>query len=175
MKININSKNLNPSDALKSKIIAKMEKLDKYFSSETEANIMLTEVRTGLAKLEATIYAGGIIFRAEESNADLSYCLDKVIDRLSTQMRRFKKKLIKKHKDQKDVLLAEIPDTTEAVEEIDIAKTKVFTLTPMTTEEAVLQMELLEHSFYVFANPDTGKVNIVYKRADDRYGLLITE
>jgi putative sigma-54 modulation protein len=175
MKININSKNLNPSDELKSKIIAKMGKLNKYFSSDTEADIMLSEVKTGLAKLEATIYAGGIIFRAEESNADLFYCLDKVMDKLSTQMRRFKKKLIKRHKDQKSVMFAEIPDTAEAVEEIDVVKTKVFTLTPMTTEEAILQMELLEHSFYVFANPDNGKANVVYKREDGQYGLLLTE
>ena len=175
MQVNIKSKNLNPSDALESKIIVKMSKLDKYFSNETTAEVMLTEVKTGLAKLEATINAGGMIFRAEESNADLFYCLDKVIDKLSSQMSRFKKKLIKKHKDQKEILLTELPDVAEAVEEVSVVKTKTFALTPMTTDEAILQMELLEHSFYVFANPDTGKANIVYKRADGQYGLLITE
>ncbi len=175
MKVNIKSKNLNPSDALVSKIEAKIGKLDKYFSSDIEANVMLTEVKTGLAKLEATINAGGMIFRAEESNADLFFCLDKVIDKLSSQMSRFKKKLIKKHKDQKDILLAEVPDVAEAVEEVNVVKTKTFALTPMTTDEAILQMELLAHNFYVFANPDTGKANIVYKRADGQYGLLVTE
>lgn len=175
MQVNIKSKNLNPSDALVSKIEAKFGKLDKYFSNETTAEIMLTEVKTGLAKLEATISAGGMLFRAEESNADLFFCLDKVIDKLSSQMSRFKKKIIKKHKDQKEVFLAELPDIEEAVEEVNVVKTKTFTLTPMTTDEAILQMELLEHSFYVFANPDTGKANIVYKRADGQYGLLVTE
>ena len=175
MQVNIKSKNLNPSDALVSKIEAKFAKLDKYFSNETTAEIMLTEVKTGLAKLEATINAGGMIFRAEESNSDLFFCLDKVIDKLSSQMSRFKKKIIKKHKDQKEIFLTEVPDVAEAVDEISVVKTKTFALTPMTTEEAILQMELLEHNFYVFANPDTGKANVVYKRADGQYGLLITE
>ena len=175
MNIQIRSKNLNPSDALKNKIEAKMSKLEKYFSSDTEAQIMLSEEKTGLAKLEATIKAGGMIFRAEESNSDLFFCLDKVIDKLSSQMSKFKKKLIKKHKDQKEIFLAEVPDVEEAVEETTVVKTKTFALTPMTTDEAILQMELLAHNFFVFADPETGKANVVYKRADGQYGLLQTE
>ena len=175
MKVSIKSKNLNPSDALVSKIEAKINKLGKYFSDDIEATVMLSEVKTGLAKLEATIKAGGIIFRAEESNADLFFCLDKVLDKLSSQMSRFKKKLIKKHKDQKDILFAEVPDVEEAVDEINVVKTKKFALTPMTTDEAILQMELLAHNFFVFQDPDTGKANVVYKRADGQYGLLQTE
>jgi len=175
MKVNIRSKNLNPSDALVSKIEAKMAKLDKYFAKDTTAEIMLTEVKTGLAKLEATIKAGDMIFRAEESNADLFFCLDKVLDKLSSQMSRFKKKLIKKHKDQKEIFLAEVPDVEEAVEETIVVKKKKFTLVPMTTEEAILQMELLEHNFFIYTNPETGKANVVYKRADGHYGVLETE
>lgn len=175
MKVNIRSKNLNPSDALTSKIEAKMEKLDKYFSNDTTAEIMLSEVKTGLAKLEATIKAGDLIFRAEESNADLFFCLDKVIDKLAAQMSKFKKKLIKKHKDQKEILFAQLPDIEEQVEETNVVKTKKFSLTPMTTDEAILQMELLDHTFFVFGNPETGKANVVYKRADGQYGLLETE
>lgn len=175
MRINIRSKNLNPSDALTAKIEAKMAKLDKYFAKDTTAEIMLSEVKTGLAKLEATIKAGDMIFRAEESNADLFFCLDKVIDKLSAQMSKFKKKLIKKHRDQKEVFLAEVPDVEDAVEETNVVKTKKFSLTAMTTDEAILQMELLGHNFFVFASPDTGKANVVYKRADGQYGLLETE
>ena len=174
MQVNIKSKDLNPSQQLRNKIEAKMSKLDKYFSKETVANVMLSEVKTGLAKLEATIVAGGLTFRAEESNADLYYCLDQVVDKLSKQMSRFKSRLVKKHKDQNDIVLAEIPDVEEA-ENKGIVRTKRFTLTPMTSEEAILQMEMLEHSFFVFSDPDTGKANIVYKRNDGGYGLLITE
>lgn len=174
MQVNIKSKDLNPSQQLRNKIEAKMSKLDKYFSKETVANVMCSEVKTGLAKLEATIVAGGMTFRAEESNADLYYCLDQVIDKLSKQMSRFKSRLVKKHKDQSDIVLAEIPDSEET-ESKGIVRTKRFTLTPMTSEEAILQMEMLEHSFFVYSDPETGKANIVYKRKDGGYGLLITE
>ncbi len=175
MQVNIKSKDLNPSQQLRNKIEAKMSKLDKYFAKETVANVMCSEVKTGLAKLEATIVAGGLTFRAEESNADLYYCLDQVIDKLSKQMSRFKSRLVKKHKDQSEIFLAEIPDTEEAAENKGIVRTKRFSLTPMTSEEAILQMEMLEHSFFVFSDPDTGKANVVYKRKDGGYGLLITE
>ena len=175
MQININSRNLNVSQQLQDKIYGKMNKLAKYFPQETEANVMCSEVKTGLAKLEATINAGGTTFRAEESNADLLYCLDQVIDKLSKQMSRFKSRLVKKHKDQGSILLEEIPDTTEAAEEKGIVRTKRFSLAPMTSEEAILQMEMLEHSFFIYRDPEEGTTNVVYKRKDGGYGLLITE
>ena len=174
MQININSRNLNVSQALQDKIEGKMSKLAKYFPQETEANVMCSEVKTGLAKLEATINAGGTTFRAEESNADLLYCLDQVIDKLSKQMSRFKSRLVTKHKDQGSILLEEIPDVAEA-EETGIVRTKRFALTPMTSEEAILQMEMLEHSFFIYRDPEDGTTNVVYKRKGGGYGLLITE
>ena len=175
MNVTIRTKDLTASDALRSKIEGKMARLDKYFADNVTAEVMLSEVKTGLAKFEATIKAGGMIFRAEESNADLVYCLDKVIDKLASQMERFKKKLLKKHKEQREVFVSEIPDVEEAVEEVQVVKTKRFAIAPMSTEEAILQMELASHSFYVFADPVTGKANVVYKRADGQYGLLQTE
>ena len=175
MQVNIKSKNLNPSQQLRDKIEGKMSKLDKYFPQDTVADVMLSEVKTGLAKLEATIIAGGTTFRAEESNADLLYCLDQVIDKLSKQMSRFKSRLVKKHKDQGGVVLDEIPDAENAAEEKGIVRTKRFTLVPMTSDEAILQMEMLEHSFFIYQDPESGKANVVYKRNDGGYGLLITE
>jgi len=174
MQVNINSRNLNVSQQLQDKIEGKMNKLAKYFPQETVANVMCSEVKTGLAKLEATISAGGTTFRAEESNADLLYCLDQVIDKLSKQMSRFKSRLVKKHKDQGSIILEEIPDAAEA-EETGIVRTKRFALTPMTSEEAILQMEMLEHSFFIYRDPQEGTTNVVYKRKGGGYGLLITE
>ena len=136
---------------------------------------MCSEVRKGLCKLEATIYAAGMIFRAEESSDDIYYCLDKVIDKLSTQMSRFKTKLVKHHKDQKDIIFAEIPDAAAETAEQGIVRTKRFRLNPMTSEEAILQMELLEHNFFIYKDGESGGVNVVYKRADGSYGLLETE
>ncbi len=175
MFIEITGKNFNPSDKLEATIEKKFGKLDKYFSGEAKAAIMCSEVKKGLCKLEATIYAAGMIFRAEESSDDIYYCLDKVIDKLSTQMSRFKTKLVKHHKDQKDIVFEEIPDTAAEAAEQGIVRTKRFRLNPMTSEEAILQMELLEHSFFIYKDGESGGVNVVYKRADGSYGLLETE
>ena len=176
MFIEITGKNFNPSDKLEATIEKKFAKLDKYFSGEAKAAIMCSEVKTGLCKLEATIYAAGMIFRAEESSNYIYYFLDKVIDKLSTQMSRFKTKLIRRHKEQKDIIFEEIPDAapTEEVEK-GIVRTKRFRLNPMTSDEAILQMEMLEHNFFVYKDGESGGVNVVYKRADGSYGLLETE
>ena len=174
MQITISGKNFNPNPKLEATIDKKFSKLDKYFSGNTRASVMCSEVRTGLCKLEGTIYAAGMIFRAEESSDDIYYCLDKVIDKLATQMSRFKTKLIKRHKGQKDIIFEQIPDAAEEKEK-GIARVKRFKLNPMTSEEAILQMELLEHSFFIYKDAETSGINVVYKREDDSYGLLETE
>ena len=174
MKVTISSKNFNASENLLSLIEKKMAKLDKYFAKDIEADVMLSNEKGSRQKLEATIKAGGFIFRAEEVNADIYYCLDKVIDKLSSQMSRFKQKLIKKNKDQKEIFLSEVPDIADAVDEVEVVKSKKFRINPMTTEEAIMQMELLGHSFFVFLDGETNAVNVVYKREEGSYGLLET-
>jgi len=175
MKLIITSKNFTPSESFKNKLEAKMEKLDKYFSKETTVNVRLTGEKNNRQKMEATINADGLIFRAEDTNTDIYYCLDNCIDKLSSQMSRFKKKLIRKHKDQKEIILSAVPEIADAIEETKIVRTKTFTLTPMTTDEAILQMEMLGHSFFVFKDAEQGKTCVVYKRAEADYGLLVTE
>lgn len=177
MRINITSKNFNPNDKLKATIDNKFAKLDKYFNSEVEATVMCSEVKSGLCKLEATIRAAGMIFRAEESSNDIYFCLDKVIDKLAKQMSKYKTKLLKKHHDQKDIVFEEIPETPETIDApIGIVRTKKFQLNPMTPDEAILQMELLEHNFFIFKDGESGQICVVYKRADEgTYGLLETE
>ena len=174
MKVTISSKNFNASENLLSLIEKKMAKLDKYFAKDIEADVMLSNEKGTRQKLEATIKAGGFIFRAEEVNADIYYCLDKVIDKLSSQMSRFKQKLIRKNKDQKEIFLAEVPDVAEAVDEVQVVKSKKFRINPMSADEAIMQMELLGHSFFVFLDGETNAVNVVYKRDDGSYGLLET-
>jgi len=175
MNITINSKNIKASDKLTSAIENKMAKLDKYFSQDTSAVVMLSEEKAGLAKLEATIHAGSLTFRAEESNADLFFCLDRVLDKLSSQMSRLKGKLVKRHKDVKEVYIQEIPDLAEAIEDKGLVRTKELDLVPMAIDEAILQMEMLGHTFFVFEDPDTQKVSIIYKRTNGGYGLLKTK
>ena len=175
MKTNITGKNYTPSDALKSTVSKKFQKLDKYFSDEITGNIMVIREKDGY-KLEATIKAKGTIFRAEVKANDPYDAVDRVIDKLSNQMSKFKTKLQKKHKGHKEVTFAELPaDAFEvAEEEIQVVKKKKFELTPMTVDEAILQMELVEHDFFVFLNVETDAVNVVYKRNDKDYGLLET-
>ncbi|WP_027399195.1 ribosome hibernation-promoting factor, HPF/YfiA family [Anaerovorax odorimutans] len=173
MKVIITSKNFNASDHLKQLIENKFEKLGKYFSDNIVVNIMLTTER-GREKVEATINAKGTIFRAEEESSDAYTAVDKVVDKLSTQMSRFKTKLQRKHRGQKEFIFTELPDTDDDLEEIKPVKTKSFELLPMSVDEAVMQMELLEHDFFAFLNMETNSVNIVYKRKDNNYGLLKT-
>ena len=175
MKTNIAGKNYSPSDKLRETIEKKFEKLDKYFSNEITGNVMVIREKDGY-KLEATINAKGTIFRAEVKADDPYDAVDRVIDKLSSQMSRFKTKLQKKHKGHKEVTFADLPVFEEEVreEEIQVVKKKKFELTPMTVDEAIVQMELLAHSFYVFLNIETDSVNVVYRRNDKDYGLLET-
>lgn len=174
MKTNITGKNYTPSDKLKETIEKKFEKLDKYFSNEITGNVMTIKEKGGY-KVEATINAKGTIFRAEVKANDPYDAVDRVIEKLSNQMSKFKTKLQKKHRGQKEVMFADLPVYEEEhEEEIKVVKKKKFELTPMTVDEAILQMEMLEHNFFVFLNIETDAVNVVYQRNDKDYGLLET-
>ncbi len=171
MKVNITSKNLNVGERMKDHIEEKFSKLDKYFSTDIDANIMLSQEKNR-QKIEATIYADGTIFRAEETSDDIYESVDLIIDKLSTQMSRFKSKLVRKNRG-KGVKYEAIPEI-EQEEEIKVVKTKKFELEPMDVDGAIVQMELLQHTFYVFLNVETDSVNVVYKRRDGNYGVLET-
>ncbi len=171
MKVTITSKNFNASQRLKDNIESKFEKLDKYFSSDIISNIMLSQEK-GRQKIEATINAGGTIFRAEEVADEVYESVDKIIDKLASQMSRFKAKLVKKHKGQ-GIKYEAIPEYDHE-DDINIVRTKKFELVPMDVDEAIVQMELLQHTFFVFLNMETDSVNVVYRRKDGNYGLLET-
>ena len=171
MKVIISSKNFNASDHLKEIIEKKFEKLGKYFSNDIISNVIISMER-GKQKLEATINVKGMIFRAEEHASDAYEGVDRIVEKLSTQMSRFKTKLLKKHKDNKELLFTDIPEYEVEEEKMEVVKTKKFDLVPMNTEEAIMQMELLQHNFFVFLNMESDKINVVYKRKNNDYGLL---
>ena len=173
MKTIITAKNYSPSDKLKETIEKKFKKLDKYFSNDITSNIMVIKEKSDY-KLEATINAKGTIFRAEVKAQDPYDCVDRCIEKLSKQMSKFKSKLQKKYKGHKDMVFAELPEIEDEQEEIKVVKKKKFELTPMTVDEAIVQMELLAHNFYVFLNIETDAVNVAYKREDGGYGVLET-
>jgi len=174
MKVIITSKNMNASDHLKQTIESKLDRLGKYFSNDIVANVTLSTEK-GRQKIEATINAKGTIFRAEETTNDAYNGVDRVVEKLSSQMSRFKTKLQRKHKDHKELQLEELPEVeSEELEEMRVVRKKQFDLMPMTVDEAIMQMELLEHTFFVFLNVESDTVNVVYKRRDNDYGLLET-
>jgi len=172
MKVTITSRNFNASENLKDTIEKKIQKVSKYFSDDIVVNVMLSSEK-GRDKVEATINAKGTIFRAEESSSAVYDAIDGVVEKLSSQMSRYKTKLQRKHKEHKEFVFAEIPDYEE--EEIKVVKTKRLELSPMSVEEAVIQMELLEHNFFLFIDAENDAVSVVYKRKNDDYGVIETK
>lgn len=175
MKTTVKGKNIEVTEALRSSVEKKLSKLDKYFEPDVEAHVTLS-VEKNRHIIEVTIPFNGVILRGEESNDDMYASIDLVTDKLVRQIRKQKTKL--QRRNHGDSLRFQfIPDIEkENVEpESKIVKTKKFAIKPMSSEEAVLEMELLGHNFFVFRNGETGEVNVVYKRKDGDYGLIEPE
>ena len=147
------------------------QKLDKFFEDEAEANITLNELR-GQIVCELTVRAGSMIYRAEQSATDKNDALDAAIDKIIRMIRRNKTKLGKRIKES--ALSPEaFTDTVEEQTEYNLIRRKAFRVQPMSVEEAILQMNLLEHEFFVFKNQDEGDAfSVVYRRRDGGYGLI---
>lgn len=171
MKVTITGKNITLTDALKNAIESKFSKFEKYFKHEIEMNVTL-EVIKNRQIMESMMTVGGINIRAEDVSDDMYASLDGVVDKLSAQITKYKTKLEKKNKFNETIRFEQIPDYEEENEEIEIVKTKRFPIKPMSAEEAVLQMELLGHNFFVFTNANTDEFSVVYKRKRGQYGLI---
>lgn len=174
MKIIVTGKNISVSEKIQASIDKKFEKLGKYFADDIKANVVIHPEKAKV-KMEATIAAKGTIFRAEEVSQDIFDCIDIVAEKLQKQMSKYKGKMIKKNKSNESVRFEMIPEIPEAdKEDGKVVKTKKFRLTPMSIDEAIMQMELLQHNFFVFLNVETDNVAVVYRRADKDYGVLNT-
>ncbi len=173
MKVKVIGKNIEVTEALKNIIEKKISRLDRYFNPDVEAQTTLG-VQKNRHTIEVTIPFNGVILRSEEQNDDMYISLDIVVDKLERQIRKHKTKLEKRNHGT-SLKFQGIPQYTNTEEEdMDpkIVKTKRFAFKPMSAEEAVLQMELVGHSFFVYMNDDTSEVNVVYKRKDGNYGLI---
>lgn len=172
MKIQVRGRNVETTDALKDYIGKRLGKLDKYIDNLGEAQVTLT-VERGFHRIEVTIPINGMILRGEESTGDMYASTDLVVEKLEKQIEKYKGKLQKRGaryvNDQRK------PAVVQEDEEPRLVRTKRFAIKPMTVEEAVLQMNLLGHNFFVFSNADTEQVNVVYKRKDGNYGLIEPE
>lgn len=172
MKFIISGKSFDVSEALKDRVIKKLGKLDKFFNVDTEAHVTMS-VQKNRHILEVTIPYNGITFRAEVASEDMYSSIDKAGEILERQIRKNRTRLEKRLRTgafkpenfRTDISVVEETD-------FDLVRTKRFTLKPMPVEEAILQMNLLGHEFFVFLNAETNDMNVVYRRKDGDYGLI---
>lgn len=175
MKISIYSKNLQLTDALREAAFKKLRRLDKFFQQDIEAKVVLS-IEKKIHKVEVTIPFNGRIVRVEEYSDDMYNAIDEAVEALEQQIRKHKTKLQSKRQSNDSIKFENIePLDDEDEEEFKVVKTKRFAIKPMNIEEAILQMDLLKHNFFVFLNADTEEVNVVYKRKDSNYGLIEPE
>ncbi|MDF2672341.1 MAG: raiA [Clostridiales bacterium] len=173
MKFMITGKNIALTDALKNTVEKKLGKLEKYFNPEVEIHATLSVQKTRQI-IEVTIPFNGILLRGEESTTDMYSSIDNVVDKLEKQIMKHRTRL-ERRTHEGSLRLMNVPSEVVEEDEPQVVRTKRFAVKPMDADEAVLQMDLLGHDFFVFRNADSNEVNVVYKRKDGNYGLIEPE
>jgi putative sigma-54 modulation protein len=178
---NIRGENIEVTPALREYVEKKIGKLERYFENteDVHVHVNLKVYNDKQGKIEVTIPMPQLLLRAEERHDDMYAAIDLVADKLERQIRKHKTKVTRKlrerDKETKQVLVTQnnnalVEENEE--EEFEIVRTKHFSLKPMDSEEAILQMNLLGHNFFIFTNAETNRTNIVYRRKDGKYGLI---
>ncbi len=171
MKIILVNKNVNVTEELRDIIDKKFDKLSKYFDDDITAQVLLSKEKH-FEKIEATISVKGTLFRAESRGEDVHFGIDKVIDKLSSQISKYKGRLAKRHKGKVGIQFDAIPDYhVETKDETPVKRKKVETKV-MSIADAIMSMELVGHDFYLFKDDESGNSAVVYKRESGGYGLL---
>lgn len=171
MKIEIIAKNYKPADKLKEIIEKKLDKFSRYFDENTIARVMLKELNKDKYAMEITVnFDGGKIMRSEVVSDNMYDNIDMCLPKLERQVRKFKTKQNKKVKEAP--IVQPIYETEPEIKELEIARVKPTALKRMTVKDAITELELLGHTFYVFVNEDNGMCNIVYLREAGGVGLL---
>ena len=174
MRIEFLSKNYSPSDKLKTVIEHKLEKLDKFFDDNTKIKVVFKQSKE-IYTLELTIGIEKGILRSEVSSDNMYNNIDIALPKLEKQIIKHHKKIESKFKNFKSRdFTAEIVANEEAEHQSIVVKSKTFELIPMTVEDAIEELELVGHDFFVFLNKTSNAVNVVYRRMDDNYGLIET-
>ena len=170
MKITIIGRKVNLRNNFKELAEKKLAKFDRIFDEDAEAVVTVT-VERNRQTVEITIRQRGAIFRAEDTALDMNEALDHVVSALGRQMRRNKTRLERAKKVDAGMEFADVY-YDEPEEELQVVRTKRFSVKVMTPEEAIMQMNMLDHEFFMFRNGETGEINVVYRRKDGNYGLL---
>lgn len=175
MKFTIIERKIRLKPGARDYIEKKLGKLDKFFKEEAQARVVVGTIKD-MEYVEVNLYAGGMVYRAEATDEHATTAADRLVDIIERQIRKNKTRLAKKLREDApwDAQLISGADYTEGEElgEFQIVRTKRFNIKPMSPEEAILQMKLLGHSFFVFKNQDTDEVNIVYERKDGKYAII---
>ena len=172
MNIQINSKNYNVSGFVKDEIESRFGKLSKYFRDDSSATVTFKGEKNQLKKVEITVKVRNNVLRSEVSEFDVRTAIDKAIDKIERQLVKHKEKLRTRSADS--IRFENIEDAEQDMA-FSITRNKKFELKPLTAEEACFELELLEHSFYVFLDEETNNISVVYKRDEGDYGLIETE
>lgn len=174
MKITYVARKVNLRDNFKERVEQKLKKFSKIFSDNAEATVVVT-LEKNRQTVEITIKDNAMVFRSESTMPEMNDALDRVVDLISGQLRKHKTRLSKRIKTGSidDLFVAPAAEAdTEDDEDLDIVRRKQVALKPVSVEEAILQMEMVGHQFYMFLNADTNIINVVYIRKDGSYGLI---
>ncbi|MBP2242008.1 ribosomal subunit interface protein [Cytobacillus eiseniae] len=180
MNYNIRGENIEVTPAIREYVEKKIAKLERYFTESPNANVNvnLKTYQDKTSKVEVTIPMQGLVLRAEEVHNDMYAAIDLISDKLERQIRKHKTKVNRKFREKGNLpdMFVTLEDTertlTDDENDLEVVRQKSFDLKPMDSEEAILQMNMLGHNFYVFTNAETSLTNVVYKRKDGRYGLI---
>lgn len=174
MKFTIVERKAKISEDLRAYATKKVRKLDRYFPDDSDATLTFAELK-GKQTVEVTIKRGGMIYRAEETTSDMYGSIDGAVSKLERQIRKHKTRLEKRLRDGAFEKAAAQSAELDS-DDFDLTRHKKFVVKPMSTEEAILQMELLGHQFFFFRNADNDNVHaVVYKRANGGFGLIESE
>lgn len=176
MEIIIRGDKIKITDSMKEYIEEKIGKVNKYIENSDDFRAtVVVKVKGHLQIVEVTIPLKAFILRSEESQDDFYAAVDKAVDKLERQIRKNKTKIMSKHAKTYDFSFGEIPEYEDDEELSDIIKRKKIDVKPMDEEEAIIQMELLNHQFYMYKDSETNKYAVVYKRKDGGYGIIESE
>lgn len=173
MKITVIGRKCTPRDSFKERAEKRLKKVEKFFGADAEAKITAT-VEKNEQIVEVTIYHDGMIFRSQERAVNMNDALDRCADSIVRQIRKNKTKVEKKLRSGAFDAYEAI-DVFEPEDDYSVIRSKEITLKPQSVEEAILQMNLLDHQFYVFLDSNTEKICVVYARKDGGYGLIIPD
>ncbi|MGE5529495.1 MAG: ribosome hibernation-promoting factor, HPF/YfiA family [Patescibacteria group bacterium] len=172
MKVLVKGKNIEISEALREHAEKKAGKIVRFFTAEPlNAQITMSAER-GMHIAEVTVQFKELLLRGEAKTSDMYASIDEAIERIERQILKYKTKINRRLHLDDAVVAGPVPGVEEVLEEPRIVRTKRFAFKPMSVSEAIMQMELLGHDFYVFANADSEEVNVVYRRRDGHYGLI---